>query len=214
MGFERVRNYGLDRAFGANLTRQNVEVSEIANLPTAFGVFRARSFREVAKSGEKEHLAIFTNSLECAAPLVRVHSECLTGDALFSRKCDCGEQLATALKMIAKNGCGVIIYLRQEGRGIGLFNKINAYALQDQGLDTIEANHQLGFAADLRGYEIAEFILNFLGVRQIRLLTNNPQKLDSFKNVEIVQRVPLVVEPNDFNRDYLRVKKEKSGHLL
>ncbi|MDR2152586.1 MAG: GTP cyclohydrolase II [Helicobacteraceae bacterium] len=188
----------------------NIEISEIANLPTKHGAFKAQVFKE---SG-KDHLLIRTERLDCPAPLVRVHSECLTGDALFSRKCDCGEQLDMAMKLIAKEGCGAILYLRQEGRNIGLFNKINAYALQDKGLDTIEANHQLGFADDERSYEIAEYILKFLGLKRIRLLTNNPNKIESLKGVEIVKREPLIIEANPHNVNYLRVKKEKSGHLL
>lgn len=188
----------------------NIEISEIANLPTKHGMFKVQAFKE----GSKDHLLIRTERLDCAAPLVRVHSECLTGDALFSRKCDCGEQLDLAMKMIAEAGCGAILYLRQEGRNIGLFNKINAYALQDKGLDTIEANHQLGFEADERTYEIAEYILKFLGLTRIRLLTNNPNKIESLKGAEIIERVPLIVRANPFNERYLRVKKEKSGHLL
>ncbi|GHS87237.1 GTP cyclohydrolase-2 [Campylobacterota bacterium] len=193
---------------------KNIEISQIADLPTKYGLFKAQVFKEVFKGGAKEHILLRTASLECAAPIVRVHSECLTGDALFSRKCDCGEQLNAAMKMVAEEGCGAIVYLRQEGRDIGLLNKINAYALQDRGLDTIEANHQLGFADDLRSYEIAEYMLNYLQIKTIRLLTNNPKKLESFKTIEIAERVPLIIEANRYNRDYLRVKKEKSGHLL
>ncbi|MDR3347950.1 MAG: GTP cyclohydrolase II [Helicobacteraceae bacterium] len=189
---------------------ENIEISQIANLPTKHGLFKAQAFKE----GSKDHLLLRTDRLNCDAPLIRVHSECLTGDALFSRKCDCGEQLDLAMKLIAAEGCGAILYLRQEGRNIGLFNKINAYALQDKGLDTIEANHQLGFAADERSYEIAEYMLAFLGVKKIRLLTNNPNKIDSLKSVEIIERVPLITAANEFNAAYLRVKKEKSGHLL
>ncbi|GHV07084.1 GTP cyclohydrolase-2 [Campylobacterota bacterium] len=189
---------------------ENIQISQIANLPTKHGLFKVQAFREESK----DHLLIRTENLSGAAPLIRIHSECLTGDALFSRKCDCGEQLDMAMAMIAQVGCGAILYLRQEGRNIGLFNKINAYALQDGGLDTIEANHQLGFKADERTYEIAEFMLEHLGLTQIRLLTNNPLKLESFKTVAITARVPLIVKSNQFNEEYLRVKKEKGGHLL
>ncbi len=147
------------------------------------------------------------------APVVRVHSECLTGDALGSKKCDCGEQLRFAQEFIAKNG-GLLIYLRQEGRNIGLLNKVNAYALQDKGYDTIEANHQLGFAADERTYEIVEFILDFYGIDKIRLLTNNPKKIESLKNIQIVERIPILIPSNPHNEEYLRTKKEKMGHLL
>ena len=186
-----------------------VLISEVAKLPTPFGVFNVQAFKE----GCKEHLAIFTPTL-CDNPIVRVHSECLTGDVLGSLKCDCGSQLNRALEVIAKEECGIILYLRQEGRNIGLLNKINAYALQDTGLDTVAANHQLGFADDERTYEIAEFMLEYLGVKQMRLLTNNPKKLESFSMIGITERIPLIVEANDYNRNYLQTKKIKSGHLL
>ena len=147
-------------------------------------------------------------------PLVRVHSECLTGDVMGSLKCDCGDQLHRALEMIAEEGCGMVLYLRQEGRNIGLLNKINAYNLQDTGLDTVEANHQLGFADDERSYEIAEYMLEYFGITAIRLLTNNPNKLESFAKVAIEERVPLIVETNVHNEGYLKTKRDKSGHLL
>ena len=174
-----------------------VLISEVAKLPTPFGVFNVQAFKE----GCKEHLAIFTPTL-CDNPIVRVHSECLTGDVLGSLKCDCGSQLNRALEVIAKEECGIILYLRQEGRNIGLLNKINAYALQDTGLDTVAANHQLGV------------MLEYLGVKQMRLLTNNPKKLESFSMIGITERIPLIVEANDYNRNYLQTKKIKSGHLL
>lgn len=185
----------------------DIKISEVANLPSRFGSFRVQSF----KQGEKEHLVIFKQPLEGVVN-VRIHSECLTGDAIGSLKCDCGEQLEASLKYIEEHG-GMVIYLRQEGRNIGLFNKINAYALQDRGLDTIEANHQLGFKADERTYEIVDFILAHFGISRINLLTNNPQKLHDLK-VEVVERVPIIITPNKFNENYLRVKKEQMGHLL
>ncbi len=185
----------------------DIKISEVANLPSRFGSFRVQSF----KQGEKEHLVIFKQPLEGVVN-VRIHSECLTGDAIGSLKCDCGEQLEASLKYIEARG-GMVIYLRQEGRNIGLFNKINAYALQDRGLDTIEANHQLGFKADERTYEIVDFILAHFGISRINLLTNNPQKLHDLK-VEVVERVPIIITPNKFNENYLRVKKEQMGHLL
>ena len=185
----------------------DIKISEVANLPSRFGSFRVQSF----KQGQKEHLVIFKQPLESIVN-VRIHSECLTGDAIGSLKCDCGEQLEASLKYIEEHG-GMVIYLRQEGRNIGLFNKINAYALQDQGLDTIEANHQLGFKADERTYEIVDFILAHFGISRINLLTNNPQKLHDLK-VEVVSRVPIIITPNKFNENYLRVKKEQMGHLL
>lgn len=192
------------------MNKENIKISDVANLPTKHGLFKVQAFKE----GHKEHLLIWTENQSCEAPLVRVHSECVTGDALFSRKCDCGEQLDLAMRLIWQNGCGAILYLRQEGRNIGLLNKINAYALQDKGFDTVAANHQLGFADDERSYEIAEMMLEHLGAKQIRLLTNNPNKLESFEKIKIIERVPLIVEPNEFNANYLKTKKEKSGHLL
>ncbi len=187
---------------------KNVTISQIAALPTRYGTFKIQAFKE----GWREHLAIFTDVLE-PAPIVRVHSECLTGDALGSVKCDCGEQLQFALGLIAKEG-GMVIYHRQEGRNIGLLNKVNAYALQDKGLNTVEANHQLGFSADERTYEIVEFILGHFGIKKIRLLTNNPRKIESLGRIEIVERLPIQIASNPYNEGYLRVKKEELGHLL
>ena len=185
-----------------------IEISQIANLPSRFGSFKIQSFKE----GIKEHLVIFKEPLE-EVVLVRVHSECLTGDTIGSLKCDCRDQLEFALEAIEKEG-GMVIYLRQEGRNIGLLNKVNAYALQDKGFNTIEANHQLGFADDERTYEMVEFVLEHFGIKKIKLLTNNPKKIESLKNIEIVERVPVVIKPNEFNKGYLKTKKEKMGHLL
>ncbi|WP_457594204.1 GTP cyclohydrolase II [Hydrogenimonas sp.] len=191
----------------------NVEISDIANLPTRFGTFKIQAFKERVESGcFKEHLAIFTDPLP-ETPIVRVHSECLTGDAFGSKKCDCGEQLEFALHMIQSQG-GMVIYLRQEGRNIGLFNKVNAYALQEKGFDTVAANHQLGFSADERTYEMVEKILAHYGIKKIRLLTNNPKKIESVEGVQIVERLPIVVESNPHNEAYLETKKSKMGHLL
>ncbi len=187
----------------------SIEISKVANLPSKYGEFKIQSFKE----GSKEHLAIFSQNLDLIdIPLIRVHSECLTGDALGSLKCDCGWQLQKALKMVSQNG-GMVIYLRQEGRNIGLLNKVNAYALQDLGFDTVEANHQLGFAGDLRTYEIVEYILNHFNIKKIKLLTNNPTKIESLKDIEILERIPIVAKPNRFNENYLKIKKEKMGHL-
>ncbi|SHO81342.1 GTP cyclohydrolase II [hydrothermal vent metagenome] len=191
---------------------KNIIISEIANLPTKYGKFKIQSFQEKLENDIKEHLVIFTQNL-CDTPVVRIHSECLTGDALGSLKCDCGEQLAYALEYINRHN-GMIIYHRQEGRNIGLLNKVNAYALQDKGLDTIQANHQLGFKADERNYEIIEFILEKFKIDKIRLLTNNPSKISSLKSVEIVERVEIKMQENIFNKDYLAVKKSGMGHLL
>jgi len=186
----------------------NIKISNIAKLSTKYGTFKIQAFKE----DEKEHLAIFTDNLS-VAPIVRVHSECLTGDTLGSLKCDCGEQLAYAQKLIAKEG-GMIIYHRQEGRNIGLLNKVNAYALQDTGLNTIEANHQLGFKADERTYEVVLFILEHFKIERLKLLTNNPAKLESLSSIDIVERIPIKIEPNPHNENYLRVKKNEMGHLL
>ncbi|MBE3022396.1 GTP cyclohydrolase II [Campylobacter sp. 7477a] len=185
-----------------------IEISNIANLPSRFGKYKIKAFKERFK----EHLAIYKEPFGDVTN-VRIHSECLTGDAIGSLKCDCRDQLEASLKFIEEHS-GMVIYLRQEGRNIGLLNKINAYALQDKGLDTIEANHQLGFKADERTYEIVDFILKHFGITKINLLTNNPLKLMGLKCVEVVARVPIVIEPNEFNEGYLRVKKEQMGHIL
>lgn len=189
-----------------------IEISNQAKLPTIYGDFIVQTFKE----GDKEHLAIFTPDILEAydfEPTVRIHSECLTGDALGSLKCDCGDQLHFALHEIAKKS-GMLIYLRQEGRNIGLFNKINAYALQDQGLNTIEANHQLGFAADERSYEIVGTILDYYKISKIKLLTNNPQKLDALSHITITERLPIIIDSNKHNAAYLKIKKDEMGHLL
>ncbi len=186
----------------------NIEISQIANLPSKFGHFKVKAFKE----GAKEHLVIYKDNLD-EVPVVRVHSECLTGDAIGSLKCDCGEQLEYALKL-ANDTNGMVIYLRQEGRNIGLLNKINAYALQDDGLNTVEANHQLGFRTDERTYEMVTYILHHFGIKKIKLLTNNPDKISSISDIEIVQRVPIVMESNAHNEEYLNIKKDELGHLL
>ena len=186
----------------------NLEISEVAILPTKYGTFKIQTFKE----HHKEHLVVFTDNLS-DTPIIRVHSECLTGDALGSLKCDCGDQLDTALELIAKEG-GMVLYLRQEGRNIGLLNKVNAYALQDKGFDTVAANHQLGFPADARSYEIVHDILKYYDIHRIKLLTNNPEKIKSLQAIEIVERLPIIVKTNKHNEDYLQVKKEQMGHLL
>ena len=186
----------------------NIQISQEANLPSRFGTFKVKSFKEK----DKDHLVIYTEHID-EVPVVRIHSECLTGDALGSLKCDCRDQLEYALNMIEKRG-GMVIYLRQEGRNIGLFNKINAYALQDQGFNTIEANHQLGFAADERSYEIVTTILHHFNIRAIRLLTNNPKKISSLSDIKIVERIPIIMQSNKFNEGYINVKKDEMGHLF
>ena len=186
----------------------NIKISDIANLPSRFGNFKVKAFKE----GCKEHLVVFKEPLE-EIPIVRVHSECLTGDALGSLKCDCRDQLEFSLNTIEKEG-GMVIYLRQEGRNIGLLNKINAYALQDKGLNTVEANHQLGFSADERTYEMVTTILHHCNIKKIKLLTNNPTKINSIEDIDIVERLPIIIDANVYNEAYLKVKKDQMGHLI
>lgn len=189
----------------------------ISNLPSQFGNFRLYAYRNLLD--KTEHVAIVKGDLKKFSQepvMVRMHSECLTGDALGSLRCDCQMQLQAALKMIENAKLGVVVYLRQEGRGIGLINKIRAYELQDLGLDTVEANERLGFPADLRDYGVGAQILNDLNVKKIRLITNNPRKIAGLEGygLEVVDRVPLLIEANDYNSNYLTVKAEKLGHLL
>ncbi len=189
----------------------------VAKLPTQFGEFLIYAYRNTLDS--TEHVAIVKGDpmkFKSMPVMVRVHSECLTGDAFGSLRCDCRMQLHTALKMIEQAEAGVIVYLRQEGRGIGLINKLKAYSLQDLGLDTVEANERLGFPADLRNYGVGAQILNDVGVRQIRIITNNPRKIAGLKGygIEVVDRVPLLIEATDYNSVYLTTKAKKLGHLL
>lgn len=186
-----------------------------AMLPTRWGNFIIFGFEE--KKNGKNHIALVYGDVKKNIPILsRVHSECLTGDAFFSLKCDCGDQLKMSMHKIAHEGRGVLIYHRQEGRNIGLLNKIKAYSLQDQGLDTVEANLKLGFSADERDFSLCADIFNILNVKKIRLLTNNPYKVDmlSSAGINIVERVPLIAKKNDKNNCYLKTKAEKMGHLL
>jgi len=186
-----------------------------ANLPTKFGVWKIYAYTSTVDM--KEHVALVMGEVKEDEPiLVRVHSECLTGDVFGSLKCDCQSQLHRAMEMIAKEGKGVIVYLRQEGRGIGLVNKIKAYHLQDHGFDTVEANEKLGFPPDMRNFGIGAQILRDLGVKKMKVMTNNPKKLIGLEGygLEIVERVPIEVGVCEYNKDYLRTKKEKLGHIL
>lgn len=193
----------------------HVECVAEATLPSEHGDFRIMAFTNVVD--RKEHVALVKGTWEKDEPiLVRVHSECLTGDVFASKRCDCGNQLHKSMEMIDKAGKGVLLYMRQEGRGIGLVNKVKAYKLQEQGLDTVEANEKLGFEADPRDYGIGAQILSKIGVRKMHLITNNPQKrvgLQSY-GLEIVDLIPLEVEINDCNKSYMSTKKYKMGHLL
>jgi GTP cyclohydrolase II len=186
-----------------------------SKLPTPFAVFTMHGFLD-EESG-KEHVALTLGDIADGQPVLgRLHSECLTGDALFSQRCDCGAQLEAALRAIASEGRGVLLYLRQEGRGIGLLNKIRAYELQDGGADTVEANERLGFAADQRDYSICQPMLDHLGVREINLMTNNPRKVKALEGfgVRVAERRPLEIGRNPHNSKYLATKAGKLGHML
>lgn len=188
---------------------------ESSKLPTRWGVFDIHGFEDPFKG--KEHIAITMGDCGSDEPLlIRIHSECLTGDALGSLRCDCGEQLDEALRRISQQGRGAILYLRQEGRGIGLVNKIRAYNLQDEGADTVEANERLGFGADLRDYSICAPMLNHLGAKKLHLMTNNPRKIKALEDLgfEIAERKPIQTDSNPHNAQYLSTKAGKLGHLF
>lgn len=184
-------------------------------LPTPWAMFQLHGF--IVPETGKEHVMLTLGDVGSGEPvLARIHSECLTGDGLFSQRCDCGAQLETALEMIAAEGRGALLYLRQEGRGIGLLNKIRAYNLQDQGADTVEANEQLGFPADMRRYDLCKPMLDHFGITRLRLLTNNPRKVDALRElgIDVTERIPLQVNRNRYNEGYLRTKAVKLGHLF
>ncbi len=190
----------------------NIEKSNIANLPTKYGKFKIRAY----KLEEQEHLLIMSDNFEAIdAPYVRIHSECLTGDTLGSLKCDCQSQLDLALKFIEKHG-GLVIYHRQEGRNIGLLNKVNAYALQDAGRNTIEANLELGFGEDDRDYSVVEEIFKDLKLNNIKLITNNPKKIKYIESlgVNILERIPAITKSNKYNEHYINTKKNHMGHMF
>ena len=191
-----------------------LEKTNIINLPTDHGKFKAISFYD--KIENKEHLALIKGDVDGENILTRIHSECLTGDVFSSNRCDCGNQLHKAMEMIDENGSGIILYLRQEGRGIGLFNKIKAYHLQEEGYDTVDANIKLGFAPDLRNYKIACLMLKELGVKSIDLLTNNPDKIEQVEkyHIKVNKRVPIEVHSNHIDRVYLKTKADRMGHDL
>ena len=193
-----------------------VRCLEMIDLPTQFGDFKLHLYQNILDESE-HHIAIVKGSVfEDKPTLVRVHSECLTGDVFGSQRCDCGDQLETAMKKIEQEGSGVVLYMRQEGRGIGLVNKIFAYGLQEKGKDTVEANDDLGFKADLRDYGIGAQILKDLGLKKIRLMTNNPKKIVGLGgyDLEIVERIPVEIDPNEHNEKYLKTKRDKLGHLI
>jgi len=195
--------------------RSPIEHYAEANLPTEYGMFRVVVFRDTETNDE--HLAIIAGEIKEAEDLlVRVHSECFTGEVLHSLKCDCREQLLHALKAISEKGTGMVIYLRQEGRGIGLGNKIKAYALQEAGHDTVDANRLLGFADDLRSYDAAKYILDYFDIHSISMLTNNPDKIESLEALGVIinKRLPIYCEPNAHSINYFKTKKIRMGHLF
>ena len=189
-----------------------------ADFPSRFGRFQIYGFEGIRSTGTEEALALKAGDLspELGAPLIRIHSQCLTGDVFHSLRCDCRSQLELALDQIVAEGRGLLIYEHQEGRGIGLLNKLRAYELQDEGLDTVQANEQLGFEADLRDYALPAAILRYFNIREVRLLSNNPEKVTALENagIKVVERAPIIAPPLATTAEYLRTKRDKMGHLF
>lgn len=208
---EQIQKYKLEKL---REKEKLIEQTDIINLPTDYGTFKAISFLD--KENKEEHIALIKGVINKEDVLCRIHSECLTGDVFASRRCDCGSQLHKSLEMIEKEGSGVLVYLRQEGRGIGLFNKIKAYKLQEEGYDTVDANIKLGFPADMRNYRVAADILEELGVKSVRLLTNNPDKIEQIEkyNIKVNNRVPIEIHSNDIDKIYLKTKADRMRHDL
>jgi GTP cyclohydrolase II len=205
----------LSKDLPATTQHQELEYVTSCQLPTEWAVFKMHAFLEHATG--KEHIALTLGDVADGQPvLTRLHSECLTGDALFSKRCDCGPQLEMALQKIAREGRGALLYLRQEGRGIGLINKVHAYRLQDEGADTVEANQQLGFAADLRSYTLCGPMLKHLGISSVKLMTNNPRKIAAMEEmqVKVEEHIPLIIKRNPYNERYLNTKVTKLGHMM
>ncbi|HEU5014148.1 MAG TPA: GTP cyclohydrolase II [Roseiflexaceae bacterium] len=197
----------------AHFSSSSVQRVATTTLPTSYGIFTCSVY---SNRKQQEHVALTVGPIDDGVPLVRLHSECLTGDVFGSARCDCGEQLDYSMRLLQQEGRGVLLYLRQEGRGIGLANKIRAYALQEQGLDTVDANRALGLPDDMRDYHEAADILHDLHVQRVRLLTNNPAKIHGLARygIAVIERVPLHIAPNAVNERYLRTKQERMGHLL
>ena len=203
------------------MTTSTIRKVAEANFPTRWGQFRIYGFEgefgaEMAESRKEDAIALVMGDVHSAPPLVRIHSQCLTGDVFASMRCDCRQQLEMSLAMIADAGAGILIYEQQEGRGIGLMAKIQAYELQDRGLDTIEANEKLGYDADYRQYTLPAEMLKQLGVREVRLISNNPEKVSAMENagIKVIERVPADVEPYEHAEKYLQTKKDRMGHLF
>jgi 3,4-dihydroxy 2-butanone 4-phosphate synthase/GTP cyclohydrolase II len=212
--FRRISEHG-EVFFQGSMGNKTVERAAEARLPTELGEFRIIGYRSLISS--EEFIVLARGSLHADQPtLVRIHSQCLTGDVFGSTKCDCGQQLDAAMRLIAEEDCGAIVYQQQEGRGIGIINKIRAYALQDKGADTIEANEQLGFESDLRSYDQCAEILCDLGLRRVRLMSNNPEKINALKDygLEIFERVPLRIKFHQSLANYLNTKRLQMGHLI